>query len=315
MLNYIKLHRVNFQLEFQLDLPGNLWAPPHCCSPFRSQRMGPRILQMVPPDPHSHVPRQQSTQNKIKGNMSPQIHFLIFQNEEFLYDKFDVCITNYESIKTEKHAFGKFVWRYIITDEAHRIKSDAADISTAMRRLRSQYKLLLTGTPLQNNLHELWCLLEYMFADIFDNPKAFDSVFDLGTSQVNKDKLFLVREPSRAFFNEKVSGLLEPFMLRRMKKDVSVKLPEKTEIKVYVPLTHMQTEVYKSILSNNVELLKALALKGSSAASKLLNLLMQLRKVCDHPYLFDLEPEPHVPGEHLVNTSGIPQNSIQLIIS
>ena len=98
-----------------------------------------------------------------------------------------------------------------------------------------------------------------------------------------------------------VHDLLQPFMLRRLKKDVSIKLPEKTEIKVYVPLTEMQTDLYKQILSNNLSLLQQLKTRD---ISKLLNLLMQLRKCCDHPYLFDLEPEPYVAGEHLVKNCG-----------
>ena len=138
-----------------------------------------------------HGNKSQRQKLKVKINKKKGVE-IFSQTEEMLFDKFDVCITNYESLKSEKYVFSKFFWRYIVTDEAHRFKSDSADIYTTVRRLRSQYKLLLTGTPLQNNLHELWALLQYMFPDVFENPKIFDSIFNLDSSQVNKNKLFLV---------------------------------------------------------------------------------------------------------------------------
>ena len=73
----------------------------------------------------------------------------------------------------------KFKWEYIIVDEAHKIKNEESQISKRLRQLDSRYRLLLTGTPLQNNLHELWSLLNFLLPEIFSSADAFDEMFDL----------------------------------------------------------------------------------------------------------------------------------------
>eukprot|EP01116_Phalansterium_solitarium_P017355 TRINITY_DN4255_c0_g1_i1.p1 TRINITY_DN4255_c0_g1~~TRINITY_DN4255_c0_g1_i1.p1 ORF type:complete len:1042 (-),score=333.17 TRINITY_DN4255_c0_g1_i1:233-3358(-) len=214
---------------------------------------------------------------------------------EMKHGRFDICVTNYESLKSETSTFQKFVWRYLILDEGHRIKNAKADISAVTRRIRSQHKLLLTGTPVQNNLNELWALLGFMFPTVFEDSSYFDKCFDPTLGVL------------RASAIQEVTKLLKLLMLRRIKADVEIKLPTKTEIKIYVPLTDLQTQCYKSVLLNNMQLLQRAGSDVDIRAkdvSQLMSLLMQLRKVCMHPYLFDIEPEPFVPGEHLVRNSG-----------
>lgn len=81
----------------------------------------------------------------------------------------DVCITSYEMIIREKSVFKKFTWRYMVIDEAHRIKNEKSKLSELLREFKSMNRLLLTGTPLQNNLHELWALLNFLLPDVFNS--------------------------------------------------------------------------------------------------------------------------------------------------
>lgn len=91
----------------------------------------------------------------------------------------DVCITTYEVVNLEKNALTKIAWRYLIIDEAHRLKNEASQFSVTVRLLNTQHRLLLTGTPLQNNLHELWALLNFLLPDVFSSSEQFDDWFNL----------------------------------------------------------------------------------------------------------------------------------------
>ena len=86
----------------------------------------------------------------------------------------DVCVTTYEVCNTERKALEKFAWRYLIIDEAHRLKNEASMFSKTVRDFKTAFRLLLTGTPLQNNLHELWALLNFLLPDIFSSSEQFD---------------------------------------------------------------------------------------------------------------------------------------------
>jgi SWI/SNF-related matrix-associated actin-dependent regulator of chromatin subfamily A member 5 len=164
----------------------------------------------------------------------------------------------------------------LIVDEAHKIKNASTIISQTVKSLNAKFKLMLTGTPLQNNLTELWTLLNSIFPHIFVSSEIFDSSFDLTKKIVNKEIL------------SKVHLLLEPIMLRRVKKEVELNIPSKKETKIYLPLTKYQIDLYKTILtqaSNSMIDGKKVELKY------LLMLLMQLRKLCQHPLLFFEEEE------------------------
>ena len=107
------------------------------------------------------------------------------QREEILKTQiepgnFDVCITTFEGVRKCMSALLKFNWEYIIIDEAHKIKNEDSQTSKRIRQFNSKYRLLLTGTPLQNNLHELWSLLNFLLPEIFSSSDDFDEWFDLG---------------------------------------------------------------------------------------------------------------------------------------
>ncbi|KAH7825258.1 putative chromatin-remodeling complex ATPase chain Iswi [Monocercomonoides exilis] len=202
-------------------------------------------------------------------------------------NSFDLCVTTYEMILIEKAFLRKFKWNYIVVDEAHRIKNDKSKLSTILRTYSSKHRLLLTGTPLQNNLHELWALLNFLLPTIFYDSSKFDDAFKNDQEGAN-------------VFVQQLHKMLRPFLLRRLKSDVET-LPPKNEIIVFVQMTPMQKQWYRSLYFKDID-----AINGLSADRlRLLNIAMQMRKCCNHPYLFPgAEPEPFVDGEHLFTNSG-----------
>ncbi len=206
-------------------------------------------------------------------------------------EKFEIILTTFEASMIEKTALSKFNYEYLIIDEAHRLKNDKAKFSKVVRQFNSKHRLLLTGTPLQNNLHELWSLLNFLMPNIFDDSEEFDRIFNLDTA-TEDGQLKIVKQ---------IHQLLKPFVLRRLKSEKEIKLPPKNEIYLYVGLSDLQKKMYKQILSRNID-----AVNGVSRDRiQLLNILMQLKKVCNHPYLFpNIEKgPPYIEGEHLVNNS------------
>ena len=202
-----------------------------------------------------------------------------------------VLLTTYEVAGIEETALTKIPWQYLIIDEAHRIKNEASSLSGIVRRFVTAHRLLITGTPLQNNLHELWALLNFLLPDIFGSSEAFDSWFNLASD--SKD------EEAKANTIRQLHRILRPFMLRRLKSDVAKTLPPKKETFLYVGMTKMQRELYKSILQRNINDVLA---KSGGDRTRLANLIMHLRKACNHPYLFEgMEDRTLDPlGDHLI---------------
>eukprot|EP00918_Siedleckia_nematoides_P067476 GHVU01146899.1.p1 GENE.GHVU01146899.1~~GHVU01146899.1.p1 ORF type:complete len:911 (+),score=240.26 GHVU01146899.1:124-2856(+) len=201
--------------------------------------------------------------------------------------KFDIVLTSFEIACREKATFKKIEWKYFVIDEAHRIKNEDSLLSKVVREFKTSARLLLTGTPLQNNLHELWALLNFLLPDEFDDADAFDAFFE--SSEKTEE------------VTSKLHKLLRPFLLRRLKADVEKGLPCKTEVNMYIPMSKMQKQLYASILKKDVDAING---KGGER-SRLLNIVMQLRKCANHPYLFEgQEPgPPFIEGEHLVENS------------
>ncbi|RMZ05728.1 hypothetical protein D0860_05820 [Hortaea werneckii] len=228
----------------------------------------------------------------------PEIEVLVLQgakeerheliNNRLLEEKFDVCITSYEMILREKSHLKKFAWEYIIIDEAHRIKNEESSLAQIIRVFNSRNRLLITGTPLQNNLHELWALLNFLLPDVFGDSEAFDQWFN----NQDADQDTVVQQLHR---------VLRPFLLRRVKSDVEKSLLPKKEINLYVGMSEMQIKWYRNIIEKDIDAVNGAGGKKESK-TRLLNIVMQLRKCCNHPYLFDgAEPgPPYTTDEHLV---------------
>ncbi|KAG6108055.1 hypothetical protein E4U13_006628 [Claviceps humidiphila] len=233
---------------------------------------------------------------------TPEVNVLVLQgakeerttliNERLVDEKFDVCITSYEMILREKSHLKKFAWEYIIIDEAHRIKNEESSLSQIIRLFQSRNRLLITGTPLQNNLHELWALLNFLLPDVFGDSEAFDQWF----SGQGRDQDTVVQQLHR---------VLRPFLLRRVKSDVEKSLLPKKEINVYLGMSEMQVKWYQKILEKDIDAVNGAGGKRESK-TRLLNIVMQLRKCCNHPYLFEgAEPgPPYTTDEHLIYNAG-----------
>lgn len=194
---------------------------------------------------------------------------------------------------TERKTLQKFAWKYLVIDEAHRLKNEASLFSKVVRTLHTAHRLLLTGTPLQNNLHELWALLNFLLPDIFSSSEQFDEWFDLEIDDEDAKKQMI----------SQLHKILRPFMLRRLKADVAKGLPPKTETLIMVGMSKMQKQLYKSLLLRDIE---SITSSGNKNRTAVLNIVMQLRKCCGHPYLFDgVEDRTLDPlGDHLVENCG-----------
>ncbi|KAJ9156566.1 Chromatin remodelling complex ATPase chain ISW1 [Pleurostoma richardsiae] len=233
---------------------------------------------------------------------TPEVNVLVLQgakderhtliNDRLLNEDFDVCITSYEMILREKAHLRKFAWEYIIIDEAHRIKNEESSLAQIIRLFNSRNRLLITGTPLQNNLHELWALLNFLLPDVFGDPTAFDQWFS-GDAE-DQDKVV-----------QQLHRVLRPFLLRRVKADVEKSLLPKKEVNVYIGMSEMQVKWYQKILEKDIDAVNGAGGKRESK-TRLLNIVMQLRKCCNHPYLFEgAEPgPPYTTDEHLVYNAG-----------
>ncbi|WWD08624.1 hypothetical protein V865_006737 [Kwoniella europaea PYCC6329] len=214
-------------------------------------------------------------------------------NKRILTQDFNVLITSYEMCLREKSTLRKFSWEYIIIDEAHRIKNVDSLLSQIIRTFTSRGRLLITGTPLQNNLQELWALLNFILPDVFSSSEDFDAWFK---TKDDSDSDAVVKQ---------LHKVLRPFLLRRVKADVEHSLLPKKEINLYVGMTEMQRKWYRMLLEKDID-----AVNGASGKkegkTRLLNIVMQLRKCCNHPYLFDgAEPgPPFTTDEHLVDNAG-----------
>lgn len=215
---------------------------------------------------------------------------------------FDVVITSYEIVIREKAQFKKIQWQYIVIDEAHRIKNEESMLSQIIRMFHSKNRLLITGTPLQNNLHELWALLNFILPDVFSDSETFDEWFQ--SSSNDEEGAVASEEDKQDLIVQQLHKVLQPFLLRRIKNDVEKSLLPKKELNLYIGLSEMQKKWYRKILEKDIDAVNGANGKRESK-TRLLNIVMQLRKCCNHPYLFEgAEPgPPYTTDEHLVYNS------------
>lgn len=208
----------------------------------------------------------------------------------------DVCITTYEVANIEKTIMQKMPWRYLIIDEAHRIKNEASQFSRNIRLLSTEHRLLLTGTPLQNNLHELWALLNYLLPDVFASSEQFDEWFNLDVDDVEAKQRMI----------SQLHKILRPFMLRRLKSEVENSLLPKKETILFTGMSAVQKNLYRQVLLRDIDVLQTGGSNSESSRTSILNIVMQLRKCCNHPYLFpgieDRNLDPL--GDHIISNCG-----------
>lgn len=182
--------------------------------------------------------------------------------------KFQVLLTSYELNCIDAATLGSIDWQVLVVDEAHRLKNNQSKFFRILNSYKIQHKLLLTGTPLQNNLEELFHLLNFLSPHRFNDLQGFLNEF----ADIAKEEQV-----------KKLHDMLGPHLLRRLKADVLKGMPSKSEFIVRVDLAGLQKKYYKWILTKNFEALNS---KGGGQQVSLINIMMDLKKCCNHPYLF-----------------------------
>ncbi|KOS20917.1 Lymphoid-specific helicase [Escovopsis weberi] len=240
--------------------------------------------------------------------------------------KFPVVCTSYEMVLLDQYNLSRINWEFIIIDEGHRMKNADAKLFQQLRQFSSATRLLITGTPLQNNLKELWSLLHFLLPSIFTNWEAFESWFDFSDLQDEHGTQEFIGDTAKQQLVKKIHLVLQPLLLRRIKQDVAAYLPKKREYVLFAPMTKEQTDLYNVLIkkykdvdsdeekmsddefeakladelasksaeeseqdlsTEEMERAKAIDLaKKQIAQKKLGNTLVQLRLACNSPHNF-----------------------------
>jgi chromatin-remodeling ATPase INO80 len=196
---------------------------------------------------------------------------------------FHVMVTSYQLVVSDVAYFQKMKWQYMILDEAQAIKSSQSSRWKCLLGFHCRNRLLLTGTPIQNNMQELWALLHFIMPSLFDSHDEFSEWFSKdieshaqSNTKLNEDQL------------KRLHMILKPFMLRRVKKHVQKELGDKIELDIFCNLTYRQRALYAN-LRNQISIMDLIekATIGDDDSASLMNLVMQFRKVCNHPDLFE----------------------------
>lgn len=212
------------------------------------------------------------------------------------HGKFNVLLTTYEYIIKDRPFLSKIRWLYLIVDEGHRMKNSHSKLTTVLTQYyQMRFRLILTGTPLQNNLPEMWALLNFLLPRIFNSCKTFEEWFNAPFAntgekvELNEEELLLIIR--------RLHKVLRPFLLRRMKKDVEAELPDKVEVILKCPMSSLQQTLYNTVAKQNASAIKD---PRNLGIRRLNNTIMQLRKICNHPFVFE-EVERQVNPNHMNN--------------
>ena len=221
--------------------------------------------------------------------------------------KYNAVLTTYEYIMKDKFALNKVTWQYIIVDEGHRMKNYKSKFTQTLgTQFNSVYRLLLTGTPLQNNLSELWALLNFLLPTIFNSCDDFEKWFNQPfSSKLPGEKNTELTEEQELLIIHRLHNILFPFLLRREKKEVEKELPSKTEYVIKLQISDWQKIVYNQIKEKGL-LADDPNVTGGIGRKALMNTMMQLRKVCNHPFHFiDINYyNPESINEWIIKSSG-----------
>ncbi|XP_041456348.1 helicase domino-like isoform X3 [Lytechinus variegatus] len=194
---------------------------------------------------------------------------------------FHICITSYKLVIQDHQSFRRKKWKYLVLDEAQNIKNFKSQRWQTLLNFSSQRRLLLTGTPLQNNLMELWSLMHFLMPHVFQSHREFKEWFSNplggmieGTQEYNEG---IIR---------RLHKVLRPFLLRRLKSQVEKQLPQKYEHVIRCRLSKRQRYLYDDFMAQT----KTKETLSTGHFMSVINVLMQLRKVCNHPDLFEERP-------------------------
>ncbi|KAI8319325.1 hypothetical protein GQ54DRAFT_335682 [Martensiomyces pterosporus] len=204
---------------------------------------------------------------------------------------FQVLLTTYDYIIKDRPILSKIKWIHMIIDEGHRMKNAHSKLASTLTTFyNTRYRLILTGTPLQNNLPELWALLNFILPRIFSSAESFDEWFNAPFAGAGGQDKIELNEEEQLLVIKRLHKVLRPFLLRRLKKDVEVDLPDKVEHVIKCSMSAVQSRLYHQMrkfgtLFRGVEAEKHGG--GRSSHSSLNNTIMQLRKICNHPFVYD----------------------------
>ncbi len=191
-----------------------------------------------------------------------------------VFPKFHTLLTTPELLMLDEKYIAEIRWSCVAVDEAHRLKNETGALHQALKEMRSANRLLVTGTPLQNSVRELWALLNFLNPAVFPDLAAFEETFSFSR----------LRDPEKV---QLLHDTLRPYILRRQKTDVEKSLPKKFYTVLRVGMSSSQQEYYKMFLTKNFAKLNAVGKgKGMGNQITLRNLVMELKKCCNHPFLF-----------------------------
>ena len=200
-------------------------------------------------------------------------------------NKFNTLVTTYEYIIKDKAVLSKFRWKYMIIDEGHRMKNHHCKLTQILNTYYTAgNRILLTGTPLQNKLPELWALLNFLLPSIFKACNTFEQWFNAPFA-ITGEKVEL-NEEETILIIRRLHKVLRPFLLRRLKKDVESQLPDKVEYIIKCEMSGLQRVLYTQMQEKGIMRTEQVHGKPKSGAKALLNTIMQLRKLCNHPFMF-----------------------------
>ncbi|KAL8676999.1 MAG: hypothetical protein Q9186_006534 [Xanthomendoza sp. 1 TL-2023] len=200
------------------------------------QRWAPKIpVVMYHGNPQS---RAQIRRQQLKGNPRGE--------------KFPVVCTSYEICMKDKKYLANYQWKFIVVDEGHRLKNFNCKLVKELKQYQADSRLILTGTPLQNNLSELWSLLNYLLPEAFSDLEKFQEIFDFTAAQDEDSEANQLTKKKRQETISSLHTILKPFLLRRVKADVENHLPKKREYILYAPLTSIQRELYRKIKDGEI---------------------------------------------------------------
>lgn len=209
------------------------------------------------------------------------------QQQQIRWGNFQVLLTTYEYIIKDRPVLSKIKWTHMIVDEGHRMKNTQSKLSSTLSTYyTSRYRIILTGTPLQNNLPELWALLNFVLPNIFKSVKSFDEWFNTPFANTGGQDRMDLSEEEQLLVIRRLHKVLRPFLLRRLKKDVEKDLPDKQERVIKCRFSALQAKLYKQLVTHN-KMAVTDGKGGKTGMRGLSNMLMQLRKLCNHPFVFE----------------------------
>ena len=218
------------------------------------------------------------------------------QQQAIRWGNFQVLLTTYEYIIKDRPVLSKVKWVHMVVDEGHRMKNAGSKLSSTLTHYyHTRYRLILTGTPLQNNLPELWALLNFVLPTIFKSVKSFDEWFNTPFANTGGQDRMELTEEEQLLVIRRLHKVLRPFLLRRLKRDVEKDLPDKQERVIKCRFSALQAKLYKQLATHN-KMAVSDGKGGKTGMRGLSNMLMQLRKLCNHPFVFEPVEDQMNPG-------------------